>query len=247
MFAGMDDDERSQRASGGRRRGAGRTGPEPVLVAGVSAGGRGERVAGDRSVGDRSVRDWAVRRRVGGDRADPERLAGDRAARDRTGVRPRRTPGPRPVRPLTALPSVRPAPGERPPARVEAPARACPNRQRTLARHAPAAPMSTAGPSRRLLAGALVALLAAAVVVGLGQLLALAEGAAPASARPAAVAAPTGLVTVGAEPTVWELARRIEPAADGVRQAELAERIAVANALTSVELRPGQVLRVPAG
>ena len=45
---------------------------------------------------------------------------------------------------------------------------------------------------------------------------------------------------------MWDLARRLEPAADGPRLAVLAERIAVANALTSVELRPGQVLRVPA-
>jgi hypothetical protein len=53
------------------------------------------------------------------------------------------------------------------------------------------------------------------------------------------------MVTVGAERTVWDLARRLEPAADGPRNAALAERIVVANHLTSVELRPGQVLRVP--
>ena len=52
---------------------------------------------------------------------------------------------------------------------------------------------------------------------------------------------------VGTEPTVWDVARRLEPAASGARLAELVERIAVDNALTSVELRPGQVLRVPPG
>ena len=55
------------------------------------------------------------------------------------------------------------------------------------------------------------------------------------------------LVVVGTEPTVWDLARRLEPAASGPRLAELVERIAVDNALTSVELQPGQVLRVPPG
>jgi hypothetical protein len=55
--------------------------------------------------------------------------------------------------------------------------------------------------------------------------------------------APTA--TVGSERTVWDLARRLEPAAAGPRHAVLAERIVVLNHLTSVELRPGQVLRVP--
>jgi nucleoid-associated protein YgaU len=93
-------------------------------------------------------------------------------------------------------------------------------------------------------------LLAAAVVVGLGQLLVLAGPADPASAAVQAGTAsapePTAaMVTVGAERTVWDLARRLEPAAAGPRHAVLAERIVVLNHLTSVELRPGQVLRVP--
>jgi hypothetical protein len=93
-----------------------------------------------------------------------------------------------------------------------------------------------------LRSGLLVVLLAAAVVIGLGQLLALRE---PATAVPVAASPAAATVTVGAEANVWDLARRLEPGADGPRQAVLAERIAVANALTSVELRPGQVLLVP--
>jgi hypothetical protein len=101
-----------------------------------------------------------------------------------------------------------------------------------------------------VIGGLLVVLLAAVVVVGLGQLLALAG---PADPGVAAVQAGTGsvtgstaaVVTVGAERTVWDLARRLEPAADSPRNAVLAERIVLSNHLTSVELRPGQVLRVP--
>jgi hypothetical protein len=162
-------------------------------------------------------------------RTDPSR---DLRRADRGGTRPRPACGPRPVR--------LPEPG----------LRACPNRERVLVRPVRAVPRSTAGAGRRLLAGLLVVLLAAAVVVGLGQLLVLAGPADPAAAAVQAGAAsatdPTAaMVTVGAERTVWDLARRLEPAADGPRNAALAERIVVANHLTSVELRPGQVLRVP--
>jgi hypothetical protein len=180
-------------------------------------------------------------------RSDPSR---DLRRVDRGGTRPRPACGPRPVRPAAVPVPVRPAQGERPVRRPEPGLRACPNRERLLVRPARAVPRSTAGPGRRLLGGLLVVLLAAAVVVGLGQLLVLAGPAAPAAA---AVQAGTGsateptaaMVTVGAERTVWDLARRLEPAADGPRNAVLAERIVVVNHLTSVELRPGQVLRVP--
>ena len=47
--------------------------------------------------------------------------------------------------------------------------------------------------------------------------------------------------------TVWEVASRVAPELSGPRRAALAERIVVDNALASVRLRPGQVLRVAAG
>jgi hypothetical protein len=180
-------------------------------------------------------------------RTDPSR---DLRRADRGGTRPRPACGPRPVRPPAVPVSVRPAQGERPVRRPEPGLRACPNRERVLVRPVRAVPRSTAGAGRRLLAGLLVVLLAAAVVVGLGQLLVLAGPADPAAAAvqagTASATEPTAaMVTVGAERTVWDLARRLEPAADGPRNAALAERIVVANHLTSVELRPGQVLRVP--
>jgi hypothetical protein len=107
--------------------------------------------------------------------------------------------------------------------------------------------VSGAGPGRRLLAGVLVVVVAAAVVVGLGQLLALREAGAAGGPAPAAQSRVVGVVTVDAEQTVWDVAQRLEPGAAGPRRAELAERIAEANALTSVELRPGQMLWVPSG
>jgi hypothetical protein len=62
-------------------------------------------------------------------------------------------------------------------------------------------------------------------------------------------AAPSAVVvTVGAdEPTVWEVARRVEPDAQGARLSAVAERIARVNSLTSVELQPGRQLVIPAG
>ncbi len=178
-------------------------------------------------------------------RADVGRVG--RVGVGRVATRPRRAPGPRPARPAAVAMSVRPAQGERPLARDEALPRGCPTQQRILVRRSTTVPLSTAGPVRRLLGGVVVAVLAAAVVIGWGQLLALTAPAepAPAAPGPAAVSPSADLVVVGAEQTVWELARRIEPAADEVRLAALTERIAVSNALTSVELRPGQVLRVP--
>jgi LysM domain len=234
-----------------------------VEVSRVAAGrAPAGRAALDRAALDRAALDRAALDRAALDRAALDRAALDRAAVrrvDRTGARPRRAPGP--VRPTAVPVSVRPAPGERPPfPRVEPAPRACPNRQRTLARRGPAVPVSTAGPGRRLWSGVLVILLAAAVVVGLGQLLTM-TGASRVAASPAAASAAVPdpavsalpppaagtLVTAGAEETVWDLARRLEPGADGPRLAALAERIAAANSLTSVELRPGQVLRVPLG
>ena len=167
------------------------------------------------------------------------------SAIDRAGAPARRVARPQPVRPAVAAVPVRPGRAEWPAARVDPPLRVCPNRQRVLARPA-AVPVSKAGPARRLLGGLLVVLLAAAVVIGLAELLEV-SSAAPAGPGPVAESPVAAPLTVGSERTVWEVAQRLEPAADGPRHAELAERIVVANALTSVELRPGQVLWVPSG
>ena len=164
---------------------------------------------------------------------------------DRAGTSTRYAAGPRPVRPAALPVSPRPGRVERPVARTESARRVCPNRQRTLVRRVSAVPVSSAGPGRRLLAGVLVAVTAAVVVVGLGQLLALRDAGAAVGSPQAVESRVAGVLTVDSERTVWDVAQRLEPAADGARHAELAERIAVANALTSVELRPGQVLWVP--
>jgi hypothetical protein len=108
---------------------------------------------------------------------------------------------------------------------------------------------------RRAAAGVAVVLSAAAVVAGLGLV-----GGAVAEVRaaevgagvegPAVVAAPRAVertVTVGGERSVWEVARTADPGASGPELAALAERIVVDNSLTSVRLRPGQVLRVTVG
>jgi hypothetical protein len=210
---------------------------------------------------DRSERAHESRRR----RSDPDgsahavaataRDAREARRTDRAGVRPHRAPGPRPVRPAAVPVSVRPAQGERPNCRVEPPSRARPSRQRTLVRRSPAVPVREGSPARRLLAGAAVAALTAAVIVGWGLLLAATDAAVPAAAVPAAGAPGAGVVgrdavvvTVGAdEPTVWEVARRVEPGADGARLSAVAERITTANSLTSVELRPGRLLLIPSG
>ena len=115
-------------------------------------------------------------------------------------------------------------------------------------------------PAWRLLGGLTVLVLSAAVIIGWGVLL---EVTAPAAAvqlaasgmavpgsgepGPGSPTAATMLVEVGSERTVWDLARRVRPGADGPGLAAVAERIALLNALPSVQLRPGQVLVVPLG
>ncbi len=223
---------------------------------------------------DRSERAHVSRRpRSGGDGTAPAVAATARAARearraDRAGVRPRRGPGPRPVRPATVAVSVRPAQGERPSGRPEPPSRACPSRRRTLVRRPSSASVRQATPARGLLGGVVVAVVAALVVIGWGLLLAATGPAAPGPAAPGASASDASaaasaasapgasgagaagprVVTVGAdEPTVWEVARRVEPDARGARLSAVAERISTANSLTSAELRPGRLLLIPAG
>ncbi len=195
--------------------------------------------------------------RTGGEAPEPTLVATGRTdpwrdlrRADRGGTRPRPACGPRPVRPAAVPVSVRPAQGERPVRRPEPGLRACPNRERVLVRPVRAVPRSTAGPGRRVLGGLLVVLLAAAVVVGLGQLLALAG-----PADPAAAAVQAGTGRRRGRPRRWSrsgpsgrsgTSRAVSnPRPTGPGNAVLAERIVVANHLTSVELRPGQVLRVP--
>jgi hypothetical protein len=99
---------------------------------------------------------------------------------------------------------------------------------------------------RRTLAGLAATVVAAAVVVGLGV---LADSAAAVRAAEESVRAPQGtvVVTVRAERTPWEVARRLVPRAPGPEVATLAERIVTDNSLGSVPLHPGQVLRVTSG
>jgi hypothetical protein len=101
-------------------------------------------------------------------------------------------------------------------------------------------------------AGFALVLASAAAVVALGLLARVAEpeGVSAGHLAPTAagVRAPAPVV-VTAEPgeTVWEVASRVAPELSGPRRAALAERIVADNALASVRLRPGQVLRVAAG
>jgi len=99
---------------------------------------------------------------------------------------------------------------------------------------------------RRVLAGLALALAAAAVVVGLGRVADLTAQSraaeAPAAARVAEV---TVTVTVAAPGTVWDVADRVAPGASGPQRAALVDRIVEANALTSLRVSPGEVLRVP--
>ena len=109
---------------------------------------------------------------------------------------------------------------------------------------------------RRLLAGLALVLVAAAVVVGLGASRTSppspgpprrprsADGARSArSPWPGRVGEVT--VTVTTAGTVWDVADRVAPGASGPQRAALVDRIVAANALTSMRVAPGQVLRVP--
>jgi len=52
-------------------------------------------------------------------------------------------------------------------------------------------------------------------------------------------------VTVTTATTVWDVADRVAPGASGPERAALVDRIVAANALTSMRVAPGMVLRVP--
>lgn len=170
----------------------------------------------------------------------------DRRAGER---RRRRASRPRPVRPAVSAFAVRPAEAERP--RMPSGGRRVPlpvPGVRTLARRPLAVPrgMVSLHRVRRVFAGIVVTIAAAAAVVVLGV---LADSATAVRTAEESVRAPHGtvVVTVGAERTPWEIARRIAPAASGPEVATLAERIVTDNSLGSVPLHPGQVLRVTSG
>jgi hypothetical protein len=125
--------------------------------------------------------------------------------------------------------------------------------QRVLARRPVVAVRpSTAGVLQ--MAGLFVATMAVVVAFGvLGGLVAgwraAESGPAPAQDRVSVVGVDAAAMSVEVvdEATVWDVAQRVAPGATGPEQAELAERIVADNALTSVRVRPGQVLRVALG
>jgi hypothetical protein len=98
-----------------------------------------------------------------------------------------------------------------------------------------------AGRVRRVVAGFAVALVAAAVVFGLGRL----ADAASHARVPAASAVAEVTVTVDAPGTVWDVVDGVAPSATGPQRAEMVDRVVVVNSLTSVRVWPGEVLRVP--
>ena len=180
----------------------------------------------------------------------------DRWVRRWDGRRP--APGPRPVRPAGALVMVRPLETPRPVRDVVA----GPGAERAGvgggggggggARGAGAGPGLVGLPAgggrggppraprlRRVVAGIALVAASAAVVVALGLLARVAEPT-PTPVRPPAP------VVVTAEPgeTVWDVAARIAPGRPGAEVAAVAERIVADNALGSVRLEPGHVLRV---
>ena len=92
-----------------------------------------------------------------------------------------------------------------------------------------------------MVVGVAVVLAAAAVVFGLGR---VADATAHARAAAAPVVAEV-TVTVDAPGTVWDVAEGVAPGASGPERAAMVDRIVAANALGSVIVRPGEVLRVP--
>jgi len=113
----------------------------------------------------------------------------------------------------------------------------------------------------RGVAGLGVVVLSAAVVVGLGLLAGIGGpergpvSVGPAAVLPALWPAPVPvqvvpgatMVTVAPGETLWDVARRVAPAASGPELAGVAERLVTDNSLTSARLRPGQALRVTGG
>jgi hypothetical protein len=173
----------------------------------------------------------------------------DRRAGERRQAPRRRASGPRPVRPAVNTVAVRPAEAERPQVpprarRVPLPASGI----RTLVRGPLGGPPAAVALARvrQVLAGLVVTVVAGALVVGLGL---LADAAAVTRSGEQAGRAPQApvVVTVGAERSPWDVARRVAPGVSGPELAALAERIVTDNSLGPVPLQPGQVLRVTSG
>jgi len=107
------------------------------------------------------------------------------------------------------------------------------------------------------MAGLALALVAAAVVVGLGRIADVATQSRAAEGSAVSHPGHVGQLTVGrvgvgevtvtvlTACTVWDVADRVAPGASGPERAALADRIVAANALTSMRVAPGTVLRVP--
>ncbi|MGH3567654.1 MAG: LysM peptidoglycan-binding domain-containing protein [Pseudonocardia sp.] len=166
----------------------------------------------------------------------------------------RRAPGPRPSRPSVVSLAVRPALPRHPSVRA---------RGRVLVGRRSAVRPGSRWGERVLRGAAVLGVIAAsaAVVVGLGLVAGVGGSErGPASVGPAAVL-PTSwpapvpvpvvpgatMVTVAPGETLWDVARRVAPAASGPELAGVAERIVMDNSLTSVRLRPGQVLWITNG
>ena len=115
-----------------------------------------------------------------------------------------------------------------------------------MPRGAVAAPAHSASPRLRTAAAVLtLVLVTAAAVVGLGL---LADAASAVRQSPTPAGTPAAIVvTITMPGTVWDVADRVAPAAAGSERAALVSRIVAANELWSLEVRPGQTLRVPLG
>ncbi|WP_232662584.1 hypothetical protein [Pseudonocardia sp. TRM90224] len=109
-----------------------------------------------------------------------------------------------------------------------------------LRRSAPR-PIATAARMRvrRVLAGIAVFVASVAVVVALGL---VADAAVQWRGEGEQLS-----VTVTSETTVWDVAPGAAPLADGAELSAIVEQIVTENSLTTVQLQPGQVLRLPRG
>jgi len=191
-----------------------------------------------------------MRERVGHGEVGRRSVGGESGAEWRVGRR--RGRGPRPVRPGRPAVAVRPPEVPRPADRAARPVeewRSAAGR-RVLTR--PSVRCGARYRLRRAVAGLALVVASAAAVVALGLLARAAEPEGVSAGRPASTVAgvrPAAPVVVTAESgeTVWEVASRVAPELSGPQRAALAERIAADNALPSVRLRPGQVLRVAVG
>ena len=173
----------------------------------------------------------------------------DRWVRRWDGRRP--APGPRPVRPAGALVMVRPLETPRPVRDVVAGPGA--ERAGAWVDGVGGAGARRAGSGPRLLVRRTVGVPGRArprtrlrrVVAGIALVAAAAAVARVAEPTPTPVRPPAPVVvTAESGETVWDVAARIAPGRPGAEVAAVAERIVADNALGSVRLEPGHVLRV---